>query len=185
MTGFSITTKKGDAGETGLLDNSRVLKVDPRPEAYGTLDEASSFLGLARATTEWVECKQWLLLMQNHIFVINSELACPVASIHLLKSVLRKDDLEALERISIDIENRLNLPRRFVIYGETRVSAILDIARAVVRRAERRIIALDLVEKLANPHILPYVNRLSDVLYLLARYEEFAHQVPYRHPNPD
>ena len=185
MKNYSIITKKGDEGKTGLLDNSRVHKYDLRPEAYGTLDEAAAFIGLVRAETDLENIKELLWSIQNHIYVINSELACPPESLHLLKVVLGKEHLNVIEEKSNEIEKQLNLPRKFVLYGQTKISANLDIARAVVRRAERRVIELDTVEPLDNKTIIAYLNRLSDTLYLLARYDEFIHNVPYAHPSID
>lgn len=180
---FSITTKAGDKGKTRLLNNSRVEKYDLRPEAYGTLDEASAFLGLIRAQTDLQNLKEACWEIQNHIYWINAELACPVESLHLLRKKLGQDDLAYLEAFSTNIESKIRLPRKFVIYGETVVSAYLDVARAVLRRAERRIAQLNTQEPLQNPVLLPYLNRLSDTLYLMARYDEFAHHVPFAHPD--
>lgn len=181
----SITTKKGDDGTTGLLDNSRVKKSDPRPETYGTLDEAAAFLGLARATTDLERTRDFLLTVQNHLYVINAELACPPEYLHLLKKKLTGDHLQKLETLAQSLEAELALPRKFVLYGESQVSALLDVARAVVRRAERRLVELIEQENVDNPSILAYLNRLSDALFLLARYEEFAHGIPFAHPRGD
>ncbi len=183
MERFSITTKAGDRGTTGLLDSSRVLKYDARPEAYGTIDEANAFIGLARAKTDLPAVKKILLAVQNHLYLINAELACPTEHLALLKRKVEAQDLQVLENESGDIEKKLHLPRKFVLYGETEVSAYLDVARAVIRRAERRVVELNDQDKISNGIILPYLNRLSDALFLLARYEEFAHNVPYAHPN--
>lgn len=183
MNKRSITTKKGDSGKTGLLDSSRVEKSDLRPEAYGTLDEAAAYLGLVRAKTDVDKIRKLIWTIQNHIYLINSELACPPESLHLLKVKLSSSHLEQIEAAGEEIEKELNLPQKFVIYGQTEVSALLDIARTVVRRAERRVVELHKVEPLANDTILPYLNRLSDTLYILARYDEFSHKVPYAHPD--
>ncbi len=182
MKRFSITTKTGDHGTTGLLDSSRVLKYDARPEAYGTIDEANAFIGLARAKSDLPAVRKLLLAAQNQLYLINAELACPPEHLALLKRKVEPQDLEVLETESADIEKQLDLPRKFVLYGETETSAILDVARAVIRRAERRVVELNDRERIANENILPYLNRLSDALFLLARYEEFAHNVPYAHP---
>jgi cob(I)alamin adenosyltransferase len=182
MSTFSITTKAGDQGTTGLLDHQRVAKYDLRPEAYGTLDEANAFIGLARVKTDLSIVKEILLNVQNHLYLINSELACPTEHLALLKRRIGAADLQELERYSSKIEQQLALPRKFVLYGATEVSAYLDVARAVLRRAERRVVELNSLEKIENDALLPYLNRLSDSLFLLARYEEFAHNVPYQHP---
>ena len=184
MKKHSITTKKGDTGKTGLLDNSRVEKFDLRPEAYGSLDEAAAFLGLVRAKTDLDDLKEIMWMVQNHIYLMNAELACPVESLPLLKSILSEEHLKNIENKAQEIEEKLNLPKKFVIYGQTEISAYLDIARAVVRRTERRVTELDKYEPLNNKNILAYLNRLSDTLYLLARYDEFFHNVPFAHPAP-
>ncbi len=183
MKKYSITTKKGDNGSTGLLDNSRVQKFDLRPETYGTLDEAAAFLGLARAKTSLDETKDILWKIQNHIYLMNAELACPVDYLHLLKDKLAESHLQELEEFSETIENKLELPRKFVLYGQSETAAYLDIARTVVRRAERRLVELNQKEQLENKTIMAYINRLSDVLFLLARYEEFKNGIPYAHPS--
>jgi cob(I)alamin adenosyltransferase len=181
MSTFSITTKKGDDGTTGLLDNSRVQKFDLRPETFGTLDEAAAFLGLARATTTLDKTKEILLKIQNHIYLMNAELACPIDYLHLLKDKLEQSHVQVLEDLSKPIEEELELPRKFVLYGQSQTSAYLDIARAVVRRAERRLVELNQAEALDNKSIIAYVNRLSDTLFLLARYEEYKNGIPYLH----
>lgn len=185
MKNFSITTKKGDTGSTGLLDSTRVNKYDLRPEAYGSLDEASAFLGLVRAHSDLEEIKELVWTIQNHIYLINSELACPQESLNLLKNKLEKKHVQILESKSNDIEQKLNLLKKFVIYGQTQTSAYLDIARAVIRRAERRVTELYNSEPQDNNIIMAYLNRLSDTLFLLARYDEFSHDIPYAHPSVD
>lgn len=182
MKNYSITTKKGDDGTTGLLDNSRVQKYDLRPETYGTLDEAAAFLGLARAKSTLAKTKEILLAIQNHIYLMNAELACPVDYLHLLKNKLAASHLKQLEELEQKIESELELPRKFVLYGQSETSAYLDIARTVVRRAERRLVELHQSEKIENQTMMAYINRLSDVLFLLARYEEFKSNIPYAHP---
>lgn len=178
----SVTSKKGDDGTTGLLDNSRVSKSHLRPEAYGALDEAAAFIGLARAKTSVQMSQELLLAIQQHLYLLNAELACPVEHLHLLKMKLTQEHLRRLEEVAAQLEDELNLPAEFVLYGQSETSAFLDIARAVVRRAERRIVELNRAEKLANLSILPYINRLSDLLFLLARYEEFKNGIKYAHP---
>ena len=183
MKNYSITTKKGDDGTTGLLDNSRVQKSDVRPDVYGTLDEAAAFIGLARAQSSLDKTKEILVAIQNHIYLMNAELACPIENLHLLKIKLSEDHLVRLEGLARKIESELDLPRKFVLYGQSQTSACLDIARAVVRRAERRLVELQELEALDNRFILAYINRLSDVLFLLARYEEAKNSIPFLHPD--
>ncbi|MBN1543789.1 cob(I)yrinic acid a,c-diamide adenosyltransferase [candidate division KSB1 bacterium] len=182
MKNFSITTKAGDGGDTSLLNSARVSKTDPRPEAYGTLDEANAFLGLAKATSDSPELQRTITLVQNHLYLINAELACPTDYLHLLKRVLETRDLSELEELEKTIESSLKLPRKFVLYGTCVLSAQLDTARAMIRRAERRTVELHRLEPLANENILPYLNRLSDVLFLLARRVESDQGLAFDHP---
>lgn len=178
----SITTKKGDRGRTGLLDNTRISKDDLRPEVYGTLDEACAFIGLARAEIEWMDVKSLLLDIQSHIYLINAELSCPSDSLSMLKKRLGKKHLADLESRTKQIEDRLELPRKFVIYGQSKLSALLDIAGSVVRRAERRLVELNSREPLENTVLLGYINRLSDTLFILARDAENRQGIPYAQP---
>ncbi|MDZ7346040.1 MAG: cob(I)yrinic acid a,c-diamide adenosyltransferase [candidate division KSB1 bacterium] len=178
----SLSTQKGDGGRTELIDGSTVEKNHLRTEAYGTLDEANALIGWARAKALQERTREVLLTVQNHLYVINSELACPINRLHLLNLRLKGEHLQQIESEAAQVEEQLQLPRKFVLYGQCESSAVLDTARAVVRRAERRIVELDENEPLSNPSILPYINRLSDCLFLFARYEEFAAGVPYAHP---
>ncbi len=181
----SITTKKGDKGSTSLLGGKSVSKASTRPEAYGTLDEASAFIGLARAKIADEPIKKNLLRIQNMIFLVNAELACPPDSKARLKKCLDKSLLDEVEEMAARIEKELDLPAKFVIYGECETSALLDVARAVVRRAERALEALDEEEPLNNEFIKAFVNRLSDILYLLARFVETKAGSDFRHPEGD
>lgn len=178
----SITTKKGDQGETSLFDGRRVSKASLRPEAYGTLDEASAFIGLARAQSKDGDLKEILKKIQSLIYLVNAELACPEESKDRLEKRFKKNDLKWVEETAASLEKRLELPPRFVLYGGTDTGAVLDIARAVVRRMERTLTALEASERLDNRMISPFVNRLSDLLYLLARWDEIQAGVPFSHP---
>lgn len=179
----SISTRRGDKGETSLLDGTRVGKDSLRPAVYGTLDEANAFMGLARAQAEDAQIKDMLLKLQNLIYKVNAQLACPPESKHLLKKNFTEQDLEWVNRASTDLEAELALPPKFVIYGETETSAVLDVARAVIRRAERALTTLASAEEIDNPHVKPFINRLSDTLYLLARKADRLSGKPLRHPD--
>ncbi len=178
----SISTRKGDRGETSLLDGSRTTKGSDRPEVYGTMDEAQAFVGLARAKSGVRRVTSILLEIQNDIFRLNAELACPDGSRHLLKGTIEGKDVERLDRHLSAIEEELDLPPRFVLYGELETSALLDVARAVVRRAERALTRLEENESIENEKIKAYINRLSDLLFVLARLEEREAGVRPRHP---
>jgi cob(I)alamin adenosyltransferase len=178
-----ISTKKGDKGFTGLLGGKRVPKYHLRPETYGTLDELNSFLGMARAASKDGTVKKILFHIQNHLFVIGSELALSGEDGDLLKGEITQKEVDWLSRLSVDFEASLKPEPGFIIYGESRLSSILDVARAVSRRAERLVAKMKLKKMLHNLKILEYLNRLSDVLYLLARYEEKKAGAKPKHPS--
>ena len=160
-----ISTKRGNKGFTGLLGGRRVPKHHLRPETYGTLDEVNSFVGMARAVSRDKKVKKILFAIQNHFFIIGSELALSRKDRSLLKREINQKEVDWLSRLSTDFEASLKPEPKFVIYGETLVSSILDVARAVSRRAERRVAEMRSKKMLHNLKILEYLNRLSDVLY--------------------
>jgi cob(I)alamin adenosyltransferase len=179
---MSISTKKGDKGFTGLLGGRRVPKYHLQPETYGTLDELNSFLGMARATSKDQRVKGILFHIQNHLFIIGSEFALSGGDRNLLKGEITGKEVDWLGRLSTDFERMLKPEPGFVIYGETQISSILDVARSVSRRVERLAAKMKSKKMLHNLKILEYLNRLSDVLYLLARYEEKKARVKPKHP---
>jgi len=159
-----------------------VPKYHLKPETYGTLDELNSFLGMARATSKDQKVRKILFDIQNHLFIIGSELAFSGGDRNLLKGEITQKEVDWLSRLSIDFETSVKPEPRFIIYGETKISSILDVARAVSRRVERMVAKMKLKKMLRNLKILEYLNRLSDVLYLLARYEEKKTGVKPKHP---
>ena len=145
MARKSIVTKTGDAGETGLLYGGRVSKADPRTEAYGTIDEAISAIGAARALIADRGRHAIVLRVQSELFTVGAELATDPAEYATLEKhfVTVTDDFTSrVEEEIADLERRVRLPDAFVIPGGTPPAAALDVARTVVRRAERRIIAM-------------------------------------------
>jgi cob(I)alamin adenosyltransferase len=178
-----LSTKKGDKGFTGLLGGRRVPKYHLRPETYGTLDELNSFLGMARAISKDGKVKKILLTMQNHFFIIGSELASSKKDRNLLKGQIREKEVDWLSQLSTHLEAAIKPEPKFILYGETQISSILDVARAVSRRVERLLAKMKSKKMLHNLRILEYINRLSDVLYLLARYEEKKAGVRPKHPS--
>jgi cob(I)alamin adenosyltransferase len=178
-----ISTKKGDKGFTSLLGGRRVPKFHLRPETYGTVDELNSFLGMARAVSKDRVVRETLLTIQNHLFIIGSSLALSGKDRALVRREVTQKEVDWLTRLSTDFEASLMPEPKFIIYGEAHASSILDVARAVSRRAERRVAEMKSKRMLSNPRILEYLNRLSDVLYLLARYEEKKAGVKARHPS--
>src|SRR3954470_18201841 len=141
-----IYTRKGDDGTTGLWYGGRVAKSDLRPDAYGSLDEAASELGLARAAArDHDELHADILRMQNELFIAGAELATAPEAAERLEPGVSKTTQEMVDRLESDIDrymDRVDLPPKFVIPGGTELSARLDVARAAVRRAERRVAAL-------------------------------------------
>jgi cob(I)alamin adenosyltransferase len=172
-----IYTKKGDDGTTSLWYGGRVPKSDARTEAYGAVDEAGSALGVARSSCGPgdAEVARDILRMQRELFVAGAELAtAPEAAERLEDGVSRVTD-EMVDALDAEIDrymDRVSLPPKFVIPGGTRLSAQLDLARAIIRRAERRIVELKQEEGLASEAVLRYVNRASDLAYALARFAD-------------
>lgn len=169
--------KKGDAGETSLLYGVRVPKSDPRCEAYGTLDEAVSALGLARALSQKEQVRSVVLVLQMDLFVLSAELASPAehyASFAQKHTVISESETGRLEKLIDEIENEIEMPQAFIIPGVSAASAAIDLARTIVRRAERRVVTVKEQNLLQNPEIPKYLNRLADLLFSLARYEAFG-----------
>jgi cob(I)alamin adenosyltransferase len=171
-----IYTKKGDDGTTGLWYGGRVAKSDQRPEAYGAVDEAASALGLCRAAAGGEpELLADILRLQTELFVAGAELAtAPEAAERLEEGVSKVTD-DMVERLESDIDRymeRVDLPPKFVLPGGTELSARLDVARAAVRRAERRVVDIQLAGQLADDTVLRYLNRASDALYAMARFAD-------------
>ena len=170
-----IYTRKGDDGSTGLWYGGRVAKSGGRPEAYGSVDEACSALGLCRAASDDAEITADILRLQNELFVAGAELAtAPEAAKRLQEGVSKvtPDMVEALEDVIDRYMERVELPPKFVIPGGTELSARLDVARAAVRRAERRVVDLKLAGDLPDDTVLRYLNRASDAVYAMARYAD-------------
>jgi cob(I)alamin adenosyltransferase len=173
-----IYTRKGDDGTTGLWYGGRVPKTDVRTEAYGSLDEANSALGVARALAkrdDRGDVHDSLLDLQRNLFVAGAELAtAPEAAERLEGGISRITD-EMVESLEADIDrymDQVELPPHFVIPGGTELSAALDVARSAIRRAERRVVELRDSDGLASDTVLRYINRASDLAFALARYAD-------------
>ena len=172
-----IYTKKGDDGTTSLWYGGRVPKSDTRTEAYGAIDEAGSALGVARSLCgpDDAEVRRDVLRIQKELFVAGAELAtAPEAGKRLEDGVSRVTDdmVDALDGEIDRYMDRVSLPPKFVIPGGTPLSAQLDLARAVLRRAERRTVALRDEQGLAGDAVLRYLNRASDFVYAMARFTD-------------
>jgi cob(I)alamin adenosyltransferase len=171
-----IYTRKGDDGTTGLWYGGRVPKSDMRPEAYGSVDEAASALGLCRAAArDHAELYADILRIQNELFVAGAELATAPEAAGRLEAGVSKVTGEMVERLESDIDrymDRVDLPPKFVIPGGTELSARLDVARTAVRRAERRVSAMRESGQLPDDTVLRYLNRASDAIYAMARFAD-------------
>jgi cob(I)alamin adenosyltransferase len=163
-----IYTRGGDKGQTSLGDGSRVPKTDLRIAAYGTVDELNSFLGLALASPGLPdEFRPWLEQVQNDLFDVGADLSVPLADKRERLRV-RQEQVDRLEELCDLVNERLEPLKSFVLPGGGEAAARLHVARSVCRRAEREAIALSSAED-ASPEALAYLNRLSDLLFILAR----------------
>jgi cob(I)alamin adenosyltransferase len=164
-------TGAGDDGTTGLLGGGRVPKDDPRIEAFGTIDEASSAVGLAKGLTDDARVREICEEVQRGLYSLGAELGTnPKARKTFARTSAR--DVKGLETITAELEDAVKMPDGFVLPGSTPASGALDLARAIVRRAERRTLALKALDGVTNPQVLRWLNRLSLLLFVLARYEE-------------
>jgi cob(I)alamin adenosyltransferase len=173
-----IYTRKGDDGTTSLWYGGRVAKTDARTEAYGSIDEANSALGVARSLSKaegQADLHATILSLQENLFVAGAELAtAPEAADRLQDGVSRITDgmVDALEADIDRYMDQVDLPPHFVIPGGTELSAALDVARSAIRRAERRTVELRDSEDLASDAVLRYLNRASDLAFALARFAD-------------
>jgi cob(I)alamin adenosyltransferase len=173
----SIVTKTGDKGETSLMYGRRLSKTDPRVDAYGCVDELSAALGMGRAIAMDKFVSDQILAVQKDLIVMMGELATASADRErFVKDGYHFTTSKMVDRVSSVIfgleKDRSLYPKDWVIPGGTPVSAALDLARATCRRAERHVAAVSAAEKDFNPEILRYLNRLSDLCWVLARYAE-------------
>jgi cob(I)alamin adenosyltransferase len=176
---MKIYTRKGDSGDTGLLfGGERISKADLRTDAYGTTDEAVSALGLARAAigaaTDRTEARlaELTIRLQRELFVVGAELATHVERRNRLSAgttLVTPEMVTALEAEIDALEADQPMPSEFVIPGESMTGAAYDLARTTVRRAERRAVALAAGGQLPDSQVVPYLNRLADLLFVMAR----------------
>jgi cob(I)alamin adenosyltransferase len=170
-----IYPKHGDSGETGLLYGGRVSKSSLRTEAYGTVDEAVSALGLARSLVKDPLVAERLLALQRALFPVGAELATAPAEYDKLRkhfSTVTEEMTRDLEAGIDSMSDEVQLPRNFIIPGASPGSAALDMARTVLRRAERRAVELHRRKMVQNSEVLRFLNRASDFLFMLGRYED-------------
>jgi cob(I)alamin adenosyltransferase len=196
----AVATTRGDDGTTGLLyGGDRIRKDDPRTEAYGTVDEAIAALGMARA---WLGVKRnrgtlpagigglapLILRFQRELFVVGAELATNPDAWDRLeddRTRVSRAMVEGVETTLVDLERTIEMPKEFVVPGETPTSAALELARTILRRAERRAVALRRDGLVPGDNLIPYINRLADLVWVLARAAERAESraaTPARRP---
>lgn len=174
MNKHSITTKVGDRGTTFLFSGEEVFKDSPRTETYGDVDELVSVLGVARCQSGLSEVRDTLLELQRDLFTVGAELATAIDHVGQLKHRIDESALRAFEQRRDDLEGRITMPDGFIIPGGSGAlgAAHIDHARTIARRLERKTVSLSRSGHIANPHLLVWLNRLSDFLWLLARLEE-------------
>jgi cob(I)alamin adenosyltransferase len=169
-----IYTKTGDDGTTGLLYGGRVPKDDLATEAYGTTDEAVAALGVARALCDDEAMRTDIMALQRELFVVGADLATNPKKRKKLEagvSLVTDKMVARLERRIDDLVTTRPLPEVFVVPGANPASAAIDVARSVVRRAERHVVAMEHAQREVNPDVRRYLNRLSDLLFVLARWQ--------------
>ena len=180
---MSIATKQGDGGRTRLIYGERVSKADLQVEAYGTIDELNSFLGLARSLCDDENINRVLERLQRETFVVGAELATPTEQLHKLKKRVDAAMIDALDAHVAEIEALPNILGDWALPGATQAGAAIDVARAVCRRAERCAVRLSDDDAYSNrsalseSEVVRYLNRLSDVLWLLGRRYEVARDI--------
>ncbi len=185
----AVATRKGDDGTTGLLfGGQRIAKDDLRAEAYGTIDEAVAALGLARAqlglkdrlgvlSVGFGDLPSVILRLQRELFVAAAELATNPDAWDRLedgRTRVSADMVDGIEGLLREVEAHIAMPKEFVVPGETPTSAAIEMARTIIRRAERRAVGLGHEGLIPGPYLLPYLNRLADLLWVLARAAEQA-----------
>ena len=177
-----VYTKRGDKGETDLLGGSAARKDSLKVESYGCIDETSSFIGLARYYTKNKVIKERLKEIQNKLLVLGGFLASDDKGKEMMKDQIKEEDIKLLEEYIDEYNQKLPPLTHFILPGDDEVAAYFHVARTVVRRAERRIVSLATQENL-NPLIQKYVNRLSDLMFVLARYSEEVENKKWKSTN--
>jgi cob(I)alamin adenosyltransferase len=172
---MKIYTRTGDEGETGLWGGMRVAKDAPRVQAYGTVDECNAAIGVARAAGVDADLDALLARVQNDLFVVGADLATPGEAANIPR--IGADAVQALEQAIDELEAQLAPLRQFILPGGVASAAYLHLARTICRRAERWVVTLSRSESV-NPQITIYLNRLSDLLFVAARYANASAGVP-------
>ena len=166
---MSIATKHGDKGDTGLIGGARVSKADPRVEAYGTVDELGASMGFARSICEDAEVRELTKKIQRELFTVAGAIASPLGGAESKTTYVTPEMVEALTGHVTRVEGTEGLLSDWSLPGDHAAAAAYDVARTVCRRAERCVVRLAETGVELNPHVVPYLNRLSDLLWLLGR----------------
>lgn len=175
-----VTTGMGDEGYTGLLGSERVAKYDPRPDTFGTVDEATSALGLARATIQDPKVKEIIFRIQNELYLLMGELATTPENYEKMGLRITAEHVQWLEQVEESLKQEVEIPNKFIIPGDTLEGAALDLARTIIRRAERMAVKLLHDGVIQNSEVIRYLNRLSDLIFILARYIEVKSSLAQR-----
>jgi len=187
---FKVYTKTGDKGETGLYGGTRISKASARVESYGNIDELNAFIGVAKSYVNDAEVLEQLKKIQFDLFTVGSEAATPVDKLFLangkarLPLVISEEEIEAMEHWIDAFEEQLEPLQFFILPGGGKAATHFHVARTVCRRAERSLVFLNETEEV-RPELIKYLNRLSDYLFVLARYVSMLDQEPEEYWNPN
>jgi cob(I)alamin adenosyltransferase len=166
---MSIATKHGDGGDTGLIGGARVSKADLRVEAYGTVDELGAAMGFARSICDDAEVRELTKSVQRELFTVAGAVASPLGGQESETTYVTPEMVESLTRHVARVEATEGILSDWSLPGDHAAAAAYDVARTVCRRAERAVVRLAETGVEINPHVVPYLNRLSDLLWLLGR----------------
>lgn len=187
---FKIYTKTGDKGETALYGGTRVSKASARVEAYGTIDELNAFIGVAKSHIDDKDCVEQLAKIQYDLFTLGSEAATPLDKIYLangksrLPVTIKEEDISGLEVWMDKMDESLEPLQFFILPGGGKAATFLHVARTICRRAERGIVFLNETEEV-RPELIKYLNRLSDYLFIMARYVSMLDNEREEYWNPN
>jgi len=187
---FKIYTKTGDKGETALYGGTRVSKASARVDAYGTIDELNAFIGIAKSHIDDSDCLKQLAEIQYDLFTLGSEAATPMDKVYLangksrLPVTIKEEDISKLEVWMDKMDESLEPLQFFILPGGGKAATFLHAARTICRRAERGMVFLNETEEV-RPELIKYLNRLSDYLFVMARYASMLdnEQEEYWNPN--
>lgn len=174
-----VTTGTGDTGYTGLLGDQRVAKYDPRPDTLGTVDEATSALGLARASTSDAKVKEIIYKIQQDLYLLMAELATLPENYAKMGFCITVEHVKKLEVAEESLKSEVEIPNKFIVPGDSVDGAALDLARTIIRRAERMAVKLLHDGVIENGEVVRYLNRLSDLVFILARYLEVKSSIAH------